>query len=175
LRWCPGQTSCYSVDKNSVTDAAEQVRTIFFTLLAKQAVCSVLHAVLLWQQNRPGHFKVIRKADNMKLKLNDAIASMEYHDLVQLYEDLEQGANATKHLVKQQILEKEKEAGKHCHVCQSELDPNSTSNYTILLGPEGLRRKASFCALDCLKYFISSMEQRRAGIKQDAAQEVSDE
>jgi hypothetical protein len=104
----------------------------------------------------------------MKLRLKDAIGSMDYDDLVQFHEDLKSGGHATKTLVKDRIIEKEKEMGKYCQVCQSELDPASTSNYTILLGPEGLRRKANFCALDCLKYFIASIEERRAALKKGA-------
>lgn len=101
----------------------------------------------------------------MKLKLKDAIGSMEYHDLVELHEDLREGGHSTRKLVEQRIVEKEKEMGRLCAVCNSEIDPHSTSNYTVLLGPEGLRRKASFCALDCLKFFISNLEKRKEDLK----------
>jgi hypothetical protein len=101
----------------------------------------------------------------MKLRLKDAISSVDYDELVDLHEDLENGATAAKQLVKDTILAKEKELGKFCHVCQSEIDLHSTHNYTLLLGPEGLRRKASFCALDCLKYFLSDIERRQEDIK----------
>lgn len=101
----------------------------------------------------------------MKLKLNDAISSMDYPDLVDLNEDLMEGGHSTRKLVEQKIVEKEKALGKVCAVCQSEMDPHSTNNYTILLGPEGLRRKASFCALDCLKFFIADLEKRKAELK----------
>ena len=101
----------------------------------------------------------------MKLKLHDAISSMDYHDLVELNEDLREGGHSTIKLVEQKIVEKEKTMGKSCAVCQSEIDPHSLNNYTILLGPEGLRRKASFCALDCLKFFITNLEKRKANLK----------
>jgi hypothetical protein len=104
----------------------------------------------------------------MKMKLKDAIGSMDYPDLVDLHEDLDKGGHSTRHLVKETILAKEKEMGKLCHVCQSEIDPHSTTNYTLLLGPEGLRRKASFCAIDCLKYFIGSLERQKAEFKRNA-------
>jgi hypothetical protein len=105
----------------------------------------------------------------MKLKLKDAIGSMDYHELVDLHEDLDKGGHSTRQLVKETILLKEKEMGKLCHVCQSEINPNSTTNFTLLLGPEGLRRKASFCAVDCLKYFIDSMEKSKAEFKRKSA------
>lgn len=104
----------------------------------------------------------------MRLKLNDAIGSMDYDDLVNLHDDLKKGGHALRRMVTDRILEKEKEHGKQCAVCQSEIDPHSTTNFTLLLGPEGLRRKASFCAIDCLKYFISSIEKRKAELKKDA-------
>ncbi|MFC1741550.1 hypothetical protein ACFL3V_03370 [Nanoarchaeota archaeon] len=103
----------------------------------------------------------------MKLKFNDALASMDYRELVDVHEDLKTGGHAIAKMVEDKILTKEKEINKYCHVCQSEIDPNSTHNYTLLLGPEGLRRKASFCALDCLKYFISNMEQRVKAINEN--------
>lgn len=101
----------------------------------------------------------------MKMTLKDAIGSLDYEDLVKLNEDLKEGGFDFKALIEQKIVEKEKEQGKYCHVCQNEIDLHSTNNYTILLGPEGLRRKASFCALDCLKYFISSMEERKKNVQ----------
>jgi hypothetical protein len=109
----------------------------------------------------------------MNLRLKDAISSVDYHELVDFHEDLENGAIATKQLVKETILAKEKEMGKMCHVCQSEIDPHSTHNYTLLLGPEGLRRKASFCALDCLKYFLSDIERRQEEFKRKNSADVS--
>lgn len=101
----------------------------------------------------------------MKLKLNDAIKSLEYQDLVDLHEDLREGGHGVKSIVERRIVEKEKEQGKHCATCQSEIDLHSTNNFTLLLGPEGLRRKASFCAIDCMKYFISNLERRKAELK----------
>ncbi|NQU79549.1 hypothetical protein HQ545_07305 [Candidatus Woesearchaeota archaeon] len=102
----------------------------------------------------------------MKLKIDEAIGSLDYRDLVDLHEDIREGGNSIRSIVEQKIVEKEKEQGKFCAICQSDIDPHSTTNYTILLGPEGLRRKASFCAIDCLKYFITSMENRRDRISE---------
>ena len=114
--------------------------------------------MICWKTN-------IKKVIGLKLKISDAIGSLDYNDLVRLNEDLREGAHNLKGLVEKKIVEKEKEQGKFCTVCQSEIDPHSLNNYTILLGPEGLRRKASFCALDCLKYFIANMEKRKAELK----------
>lgn len=116
----------------------------------------------------------------MKLKLHDAIGSLEYDDLVELHRDLKQGALNTRKMVEEKIVQKEKELGKHCVVCQNDIDPGLTGNYTLLFGPEGLRRKAQFCALDCLKYFLNDMERRKEEYKRrsmetkpDSAQSAS--
>jgi hypothetical protein len=101
----------------------------------------------------------------MKLKLHDAIGSLEYDDLVNLHEDLKEGGHSLRSIVEKKIVEKEKEMGKLCSVCSNEIDPHSPNNYTMLLGPEGLRRKANFCAIDCMKYFITQMEMRKAEFK----------
>lgn len=104
----------------------------------------------------------------MKLKLHDAIGSIDYDDLVELNRDLDQGGINIKQMVAEKIIQKEKEMGKHCVACHSEIDPAKASNYTLLFGPEGLRRKATFCAVDCLKYFITDLEKRRTEYKRKA-------
>ena len=104
----------------------------------------------------------------MKLKLHDAIGNMDYDDLVELNRDLDQGGINIKQMVADNIINKEKEMGKHCVACQSEIDPSRTGGYTLLFGPEGLRRKATFCAVDCLKYFITDLEKRRTEYKRKA-------
>ena len=107
----------------------------------------------------------------MKLKLNDAIGSIDYDDLVELNRDLEQGGSSIKQLVKEHIVRKENEMGKRCNVCQAEIDVSKTNNFTMLFGPEGLRRKANFCALDCMKYFIADLEKRKAAYKRETVVE----
>ncbi len=101
----------------------------------------------------------------MKLKLKDAINSLDYDDLVRVNQDLREGGHELRSMIEQNIVEKERESGKTCHVCSSEINQNSPQNYTITLGPEGLKRKASFCALDCLKFFITNLEKRNEEIK----------
>lgn len=96
----------------------------------------------------------------MKLKLHDAISSIDYDDLVELNRDLKQGALNLQSLVEEKIIQKEKEMGKVCHACQSDMNA-SNGNFTLLFGPEGLRRKANFCAMDCLKSFLTEMEERK--------------
>ncbi|MBU2560981.1 MAG: hypothetical protein KKD17_01695 [Nanoarchaeota archaeon] len=105
----------------------------------------------------------------MKLKLHDAIGSLDYTDLVDLHEDLKEGGHSLRSMVEKKIVDKEKEQGKQCCVCNSEIDVHSTNNFTLLLGPEGLRRKACFCAIDCMKYFIDGLEKRKEALKKKAA------
>jgi ADP-heptose:LPS heptosyltransferase len=100
----------------------------------------------------------------MMLKIEDAINSLDYHDLVDLHEDLREGGHAFRKKIEERIVQKEKEQGKFCSVCNNEIDIHSLGNYTLLLGPEGLRRKASFCAMDCLKFFITQLEERKAAL-----------
>ena len=109
----------------------------------------------------------------MKLKLKDAIGSLDYDDLVTLNQDLREGGHEVRSMVEQNIIDKERESGKTCHVCSSEIDPQASQNYTITLGPEGLRRKASFCALDCLKFFITNIEKRNEEIKRRLEQNTT--
>ena len=42
-----------------------------------------------------------------------------------------------------------------CFNCESEID-QSKNYFTLILGPNGLRRKAKFCAKDCLLNCINN-------------------
>lgn len=108
----------------------------------------------------------------LKLKIDDAINSLDYEDLVKLNQDLREGGHGLRSMVEQNIVKKEAESGKMCHVCHSDIDPHSPQNFTITLGPEGLRRRASFCALDCLKFFITNLEKHREEMKRKLEQKA---
>ena len=101
----------------------------------------------------------------MKYRIKDIIDSVEYYDLLNLKKDLESGSHNIKKLLNQKIKEHEKQHEKSCSVCSNELDPYNTNNYTLIFGPEDFRKKASFCGLDCLEYFLVILKQIKRGGK----------
>jgi hypothetical protein len=95
----------------------------------------------------------------MAYKVKDLVPGLEYEDLLKLKRDLEKGGLHIKKLVDETLKEKEKEHTKYCAVCMSEIDPRSPNTYTLLFGPHDFKKKASFCGLDCLEYFVSNLRR----------------
>ncbi len=93
----------------------------------------------------------------MSLGLKDAVDAMEYDELMGIKIVLEGGGYNIKKMVTQKIREKERKHERKCAVCNSEMDGFRSSNYTLLFGPEDFKKKASFCGMDCLEYFIAKL------------------
>lgn len=45
-----------------------------------------------------------------------------------------------------------------CAVCGSKLD-ESQYVYTLVFGPDDFQKKASFCGLDCMEYFLNYLKK----------------
>lgn len=88
--------------------------------------------------------------------------ALSYEELQGLKKDLDQQGLATKRSVEEKLKRKMREFDKTCAVCLSELRFYSTSNYTIVFGPDDFKKKASFCGLDCLQYFIDHLKRLKA-------------
>jgi len=93
----------------------------------------------------------------MSIGLKDAVEAMEYDELMGIKIDLESGGFNIKKMITQKIREKEKKHEKKCAVCSSDIDSCRSSNYTLIFGPEDFKKKATFCGMDCLEYFIAKM------------------
>jgi hypothetical protein len=96
-------------------------------------------------------------------KIKNLLDGMEYNDLIFLNHDIKKGHFDFNVLLKQTLKNKEKEHIKYCSVCGNDLEPNSVTNYTLLFGPEDFKKRASFCALDCMEYFMVKLK----GIKEN--------
>lgn len=85
------------------------------------------------------------------------IRDMSEEDLRLLQKDLNSG-NIEK-LINKRLQEKiEKNENRVCPVCHT---PVREENLTLVFGPEGFRKKASFCALDCLEYFLNKVKDEK--------------
>ena len=91
-------------------------------------------------------------------RLAKLIESLDETDLKLIKKDLEFG-NIEK-LVDRKLKEREEtDFNKVCPVCQT---PIGEENLTLVFGPKGLRKKASFCALDCMEYFLNKIKKTKA-------------
>lgn len=90
-------------------------------------------------------------------RLARLIESLDENDLKLIRKDLEAG-NIDR-LINIRLQEKkEADFNKVCPVCQSQI---GEENLTLIFGPEELRKKASFCAIDCLEYFLNKIKEEK--------------
>lgn len=89
------------------------------------------------------------------------LSSLEHYELVRLKKELEKGTIDVEKEIQQNIREHEKKHSNYCTTCSNSLDFYNANNYTIIFGPEDFRKKASFCGLDCLEYFLIKLKQLR--------------
>lgn len=94
----------------------------------------------------------------MKYRLREVIDSLEFDELVKMKKDVEQGGFHLKQFLDKKIKEQEKKHEQYCSNCSAELKPESTNNFTLVFGPDDFRKKASFCGLDCLEYFLKELK-----------------
>jgi hypothetical protein len=93
----------------------------------------------------------------MKLRLQDALYNLDENELYQIQEDLKKGSPCIRRLVSERIKELEKSKLGTCVTCGNELQQHPKC-YTLLFGPDDFRKKASFCEIDCLEYFLGTLK-----------------
>ena len=90
----------------------------------------------------------------MRYLLKDIIGLMDFRELVKLRSDIDSGAIYLRQIVEENIREKKEKHNKFCMPCGNRVNPYLPSNFTLVIGAEDDQRKASFCALDCIQYFL---------------------
>jgi hypothetical protein len=94
----------------------------------------------------------------MARRFEDVIDVLDYNELMRFKNDLDSGAITLKKLLEEKIKKKLKEHEKVCATCSNNLNFYKTNNYTLVFGPDDFKKKASFCGLDCLEYFITKLK-----------------
>jgi len=89
-------------------------------------------------------------------KLSEIINSLNYEDLRMIEKDIEEG-NVSK-IVRKRIEQYER-SSKTCPVCYKEIVEGNEA-FTLIFGSPDFKKKASFCALDCLEFFISKIKNK---------------
>ncbi|MFH1849490.1 MAG: hypothetical protein ABH879_04860 [archaeon] len=97
----------------------------------------------------------------VKIRVRDVIESLDDTELRKMQKDLDEGGVHLRDLVTNKITERENQHRAFCSVCSTEISPQSTTSYTLVFGPHDFRKKATFCALDCLEYFLSNLKKMR--------------
>ena len=103
----------------------------------------------------------------MSRRFEDLFDILDYNELMRFKSDLDSGAITVKNLLEEKIKKKVKEHEKICATCSGELKFYKTNNYTLVFGPDDFKKKASFCGLDCLGYFIIKLKDIKTKPKED--------
>jgi hypothetical protein len=95
-------------------------------------------------------------------RLARLIENLDEDDLKLIKKDLEAG-NIERLISKKLQEQKETDSNKVCPVCQNEI---GEENMTLVFGPKDLRKKASFCAIDCLEYFLNRIKDDKKIVRE---------
>ena len=91
------------------------------------------------------------------------IESMEYNELLGIKKELDKGGIEIKRIVKERIKEEQRKHAEYCGTCSNKLDLRNVNNFTLVFGPDDFRKKASFCGIDCLEYFLAELKEIKRG------------
>ena len=103
----------------------------------------------------------------MAKRFEDVMDVLDYNELMRFKTDLDSGAVTLKKLLEEKIKKQLNEHEKICATCSNTLNFYKTNNYTLVFGPDDFKKKASFCGLDCLEYFIIKMKEMKEKPKED--------
>lgn len=108
----------------------------------------------------------------MKRRFEEVVEMIDFNELVNMKRDIDKGSMEIDRVITQRIKEELKKHSIYCTTCSTKIDPYNTSNFTLIFGPDDLKKKATFCALDCLEYFIENLKDLRRDWK-NAKQKAS--
>ena len=103
----------------------------------------------------------------MSRRFEDIMEVLDYNELMRFKSDLDSGAITLKRLLEDKIKRKLKEHEKNCANCSNDLNFYKSNNYTLVFGPDDFKKKASFCGIDCLEYFITKLKEFKSKPKED--------
>jgi len=92
-------------------------------------------------------------------KIKEEIEDWEYYELKELQKELLGGSTNLVKIVGRKVKDLEQDTGCICPVCNSAIDSSKPATFTLIFGPNNINKKISFCALDCLQYFISQLKE----------------
>lgn len=90
-------------------------------------------------------------------RLGSIIDTVGYEELKNIEKDLNEGN--IERLIKEKLLQFEK-GRKICPVCYRTINEGD-EHFTLIFGPDDFKKKASFCGVDCLEFFISKIKGMR--------------
>ena len=103
-------------------------------------------------------------------RFKDVIGLLEFEELVMMKEDLNRGGDGMKILVNNKLKEELKKQNQFCAVCASNIQNESETKLSLIVGPKDNEKQVSFCAIDCMEYFLNELK-KSGRLKQKQQQE----
>jgi hypothetical protein len=97
----------------------------------------------------------------MEDKLLQILSTLEYAEILRLKRDIDSGALLFQHVLNRKITELETSHRKHCAACGKDLQVERDDVYTLVFGEKTIRKKASFCGIDCLESFTTVIKDTK--------------
>lgn len=96
-----------------------------------------------------------------QVRMKNLLQKMEDVELWHLKKDLHAEDSAMHDLIEEELRYRAQDHKKMCVACGNSL--MGTNQFTLLFGPEGLKKRASFCGLDCLDQFTQKLREHKYG------------
>jgi hypothetical protein len=94
----------------------------------------------------------------MEEKLLHMLGALEYSDLLKIQRDLSSGGLFVQNVVDRKLRELETTHRKLCATCGKEMHVETDDVYTLVFGERTIKKKASFCGIDCLENFTDVLK-----------------
>ncbi|HLD89088.1 MAG TPA: hypothetical protein VI894_02680 [Candidatus Nanoarchaeia archaeon] len=94
----------------------------------------------------------------MEKRMHDVLEKIDFDDLIRIKKDLDTGGALVKKIVDEKLKELEARESRICVSCGQAISPYTHETFTLNFGPPDFRKKASFCAIDCLEYFLEHLK-----------------
>ena len=94
-----------------------------------------------------------------QIRLKNTLSKMDDLELFELKKDLGSENSDFYNLINKEIKKRQTEHKKICATCGAEL--KGINQFTLMFGPEGFKKRASFCGIDCLEEFLEKLRENK--------------
>ena len=90
-------------------------------------------------------------------KFKEFLEDLDYGELLEFNKQLKDKTSTVRKVLDDHIDVVEKINSRVCATCGNQLGMN-TKNLVLHFGPEDFKKKATFCAFDCLEFFLEQLK-----------------
>ncbi len=94
----------------------------------------------------------------MKDRFKEFLEDLNYNELLDLQKSVKDKDSDIRKVLDNHVDVVERMNARVCATCGNQLLPNNTKNLVLHFGPEDFKKKASFCAFDCLEFFVEQLK-----------------